>query len=146
MPKRFTLAEAEGLIPRVEPLLRTAIETKAEYGRAESEFQKLRARASAMGGVVLDRERIRAVRERREQAAAHLREVIEEVTGTGCLVKDLDTGLIDFPTLFRGTEVYLCWRLGEPGIGFWHGVEEGFRGRKPIDQDFRDHHRGDRTQ
>ena len=64
----------------------------------------------------------------------------------GCVVKDLDIGLIDFPTEFRGEEVYLCWKLGEPRIEFWHGVEEGFRGRKAIDQDFRDHHRGDPAQ
>ena len=56
----------------------------------------------------------------------------------GCLIKDLDIGLIDFPTTYRGEEVYLCWKLGEPGIEYWHGVDEGFRGRKPIDQDFLD--------
>jgi hypothetical protein len=55
-------------------------------------------------------------------------------------VKDLDIGLVDFPTVFRGVEVCLCWKLGEPRIGYWHGAEEGFRGRKPIDQDFLAHH------
>jgi hypothetical protein len=59
------------------------------------------------------------------------------------VVKDLDIGLIDFPTLFHGVEVYLCWKLDEPAIEFWHGVDEGFRGRKAIDRDFRDNHRGD---
>jgi hypothetical protein len=58
-------------------------------------------------------------------------------------VKDLDTGLVDFPTLFRGQEVYLCWKLGEASIEFWHSVDEGFRGRKAIDRDFRDHLAGD---
>jgi hypothetical protein len=61
-------------------------------------------------------------------------------------VKDLDIGLVDFPTTFNGVEVYLCWKLGEPGIEFWHGVEEGFRGRKPIDREFLENHRGDRAQ
>jgi hypothetical protein len=61
-------------------------------------------------------------------------------------VKDLDTGLVDFPTMYRGVEVCLCWKLGEGAIGYWHGVDEGFRGRKPIDQDFRDQHRGDPAQ
>jgi len=51
--------------------------------------------------------------------------------------------LIDFPTLLRGEEVYLCWRVGEEGIQFWHRVEEGYRGRKRIDADFLIHHRGD---
>jgi hypothetical protein len=58
------------------------------------------------------------------------------------MVKDLDIGLIDFPTLFRGREVYLCWRMGETGIRYWHG-EEGFRGRKEIDRDFLDNHSAD---
>ena len=57
---------------------------------------------------------------------------MEQVQSFGCLIKDLDVGLIDFPTLYRGEEVYLCWKLGEDGIEFWHGVSEGFRGRKKI--------------
>jgi hypothetical protein len=75
-----------------------------------------------------------------------LRDRIEAVLETGCLVKDLDIGLVDFPTLFRGEEVYLCWKLGENAIAFWHSEDEGFQGRKPIDQDFIDHHKGDRPQ
>ncbi len=55
-------------------------------------------------------------------------------------MKDLDIGLVDFPTLFQGEEVYLCWKLGEAGIRFWHGIDEGFRGRKPIDAEFLEHH------
>jgi len=66
---------------------------------------------------------------------------VAQLQDLGCLVKDLDTGLVDFPALFRGQEVYLCWKLGEPSIEFWHGVDEGFRGRKAIDSDFRDHSR-----
>jgi hypothetical protein len=85
-------------------------------------------------------------RSRRDAAGAMLKNSIEAVQETGCLVKDLDIGLVDFPTLFRGVEVYLCWKLGEPGIEFWHGIEEGFRGRKPIDREFLDNHRGDRAQ
>ena len=65
-----------------------------------------------------------------------LKQAIEKVHEFGCVVKDLDIGLIDFPTLFQGEEVYLCWKLGEAGIRFWHGVNEGFRGRKPIDAGF----------
>jgi len=64
----------------------------------------------------------------------------------GCLIKDIDVGLVDFPTSLRGVEVYLCWKLGESGISFWHGVDEGFRGRKPIDKDFLDNHQGDPSQ
>ena len=65
--------------------------------------------------------------------ARAVKQAVEKVQEFGCLVKDLDIGLIDFPTLLKGEEVYLCWKLGEAGIRFWHGVQEGFRGRKPID-------------
>jgi len=60
--------------------------------------------------------------------------VIEQVQEFGCVIKDLDMGLIDFPTLLRGVEVYLCWKLGEPTIAHWHGTSEGFASRKPIDE------------
>jgi len=145
MSRRFTLSEAERLVPTVEPLLRAAIELKAALTRADGELNEFRARAATLGGVVLDREQVVAARERRDSAAGRLRAALEEIAGNGCLVKDLDTGLIDFPTLFRGVEVYLCWRLGEPAIAFWHGVDEGFRGRKPIDRDFLDNHAGEST-
>jgi len=143
MPKRFTLAEAQSLIPQVEVLLRRAIAAKSSFEEGERELQGLSERIMLMGGLAVNRETSLGIRNRRETAAAELREAMESVQEIGCVVKDLDIGLIDFPTLFRGVEVYLCWKLDEPGIAFWHGVEEGFRGRKAIDQDFRDHHRGD---
>jgi hypothetical protein len=146
MAKRFTLAEAQSLIPQVDRLLREALEAKSEYQEAEKAVRDFSEHVMMMGGVVVDRDRALADREHRDEAAARLRERIEAVLETGCLVKDLDIGLVDFPTLFRGVEVYLCWKLGENGISFWHGVDEGFRGRKAIDQDFLDHHEGDRPQ
>ncbi|HWC95979.1 MAG TPA: DUF2203 domain-containing protein [Candidatus Sulfopaludibacter sp.] len=143
MPKRFTLTEAQNLIPQVDALLRSAIAAKADYEEAERVIDELSERIMLMGGIAVDREKALDARNRRETAAVALRDAIEGVQEIGCVVKDLDTGLIDFPTLFRGVEVYLCWKLDEPSIAFWHGVDEGFRGRKAIDQDFRDHHRGD---
>jgi hypothetical protein len=146
MGKRFTLAEAQALIPRVDKLLRTAIERKAAYEEAEREIHQFQEHVMLMGGVAVDRDRALDSRRRRDSAAGELRSAIEEVQEIGCLIKDLDIGLIDFPTTYRGNEVYLCWKLGESGIEYWHGVDEGFRGRKGIDQDFLDHHEGDRSQ
>jgi hypothetical protein len=146
MAKRFTLEEAQRLLPDVERLLRTAIEAKTRYQEAERTIQETNERIMLLGGVLLDRDRMVDTKHRREEAAATLRSAIEGVQEMGCLVKDLDIGLVDFPTLFRGTEVYLCWKIGEPGIDYWHGVDEGFRGRKAINQDFLDHHQGDRSQ
>lgn len=146
MPKRFTLAEAESLIPSVDRLLRQAIELKAGYAHAEERIDSFQERIVLMGGMVVDREKVREAREHRDEAAAALRGVVEQVQELGCLIKDLDVGLIDFPTSFEGREVYLCWKVGEPSIGFWHATDEGFAGRKPIDQVFREHHQGDRAQ
>lgn len=143
MSKRFTLAEAQRLIPEVDRLLRSAIDARADYQTAERAIQEQNERIMLMGGIVVNRERALEAKASRESAAAMLRNAIESVQELGCQVKDLDTGLIDFPTSFRGVEVCLCWKLGESGISWWHGMEEGFRGRKPIDQDFLDHHAGD---
>ena len=146
MAKRFTLVEAQSLIPEVESLLRQALDAKGGYQDAEQVIHRFSEHVMMMGGVMVDRERALESRARRDEAASRLRNRIEAVLETGCLVKDLEIGLVDFPTLLRGVEVYLCWKLGESGITFWHGVDEGFRGRKPIDQDFLDHHQGDRPQ
>ena len=146
MPKRFTLAEAQSLIPRVDQLLRDAIARKATYEEAEREIHSFQERVMMMGGVAVDRDRALDSRSRRETAASELRTAIEEVQEVGCLIKDLDIGLIDFPTTYHGNEVYLCWKLGESAIEYWHGVEEGFAGRKPIDEEFLENHEGDRSQ
>jgi hypothetical protein len=146
MPRRFTHAEAQSLIPQVGQMLQDAVAAKTEYQEAESAIQQFTERVMMMGGVTVDRDRAVDTRSRRDSAATALRAAIEQLQETGCVLKDLDIGLVDFPTLLRGVEVYLCWKLGEPAIEYWHGVEEGFRGRKAIDQDFLDHHTGDRAQ
>jgi hypothetical protein len=146
MSKHFTLAQAQRLIPQVDRLLRDAVSLKQDYERAEAEIQALTDRVMMSGGMSIDRDVALESRNRRDTALGSLRSAIEGVQETGCIVKDLDMGLIDFPTLFRGVEVYLCWKLGETDIEFWHGVDEGFRGRKAINQAFLDHHEGDRPQ
>ena len=143
MAKFFTLKQAEKLLPEVGAAIREAISLKSEFERAESEMQRTSQWIMMSGGASVDREQVLHHKNRRDGSAAQLKEAIQKIQGFGCLVKDLDIGLIDFPTSFRGQEVYLCWKLGEPGIGFWHGVEEGFQGRKKIDQDFLENHKGD---
>lgn len=143
MPRFFTLQQAEKLLPEVASAIREAISLKAEYQQAQGEWQSFSQRVSVMGGVRVDRAQLSERKNHREKAARDLQQAIQQVHQFGCLVKDLDIGLIDFPTLLQGQEVYLCWKLGEPGIQFWHGVDEGFRGRKPIDAIFLEHHRGE---
>jgi len=146
MPKRFTLLEAEALLPEIENSLREAIRLKAQYLEVEQALQAQAQQVAMQGGMVVDRQAILDKRALRDHHGERLKAMVEKVQDFGCVIKDLDIGLIDFVTLFRGQEVYLCWRLGESGIGFWHGMEEGFAGRKAIDRDFLENHRGDRSQ
>ena len=143
MARYFTLQQAERLLPEVEAAIREAISVKAEHHRAEQELHASMQRVMMLGGVDLDRRAFLEQRARREGSALRLKEVLEQFQEFGCVVKDLDIGLVDFPTLFHGEEVYLCWKLGESGIGFWHRVEDGFKGRQPIDRDFLDNHKGE---
>lgn len=143
MPRYFTLQRAQDLLAEVRQLMESAVEARAEVARAETELQRAAGRAQMMGGVRLDPVRLAGLARERERAAGRIEECLTAIHEHGAQVKDLDTGLLDFPTLYRGREVLLCWRLGEPGISHWHGLEEGFRGRKRIDRDFVDHHAGD---
>jgi len=143
MPRRFTLREAESLLPEIEKSIRDAVSLKSQMDEVQSKLQSITQRVIMMGGILVDREAIYAQRLLHDRNAERLKTTLESVQESGCIVKDLDIGLIDFPTLFRDREVYLCWKMGEPGIHFWHGVDEGVAGRKPIDQDFLDHHQGD---
>lgn len=143
MAKLFTLLQAEHVLPAVEAAIREAISLRSDYQEAETGLQQSKERITMLGGAFVDRDQAHSLKERRQAAALRLKESIEKIHSYGCVVKDLDIGLIDFPTLYRGEEVYLCWKLGESGIQYWHGIDEGFRGRKKIDRDFLDNHKGE---
>jgi hypothetical protein len=142
MPRYFTLDQANRTLPSVVEAVQKGIQLKAAMESAEEELRETNRRVMMSGGMKVDRERIAAVRAARDAALERLRESLESIHSLGCQVKDLDVGLLDFPTLYKGQEVYLCWKLGEDRIEFWHG-EEGFRGRKPIDDEFLANHKGD---
>lgn len=142
MPRFFTLLEAEGFLPEVERLLRSSIQAKQDYESGDSELNQIAQRITLMGGIAIKREDVVASRTRKDSSARVLKAAMERIEEIGCQVKDLETGLIDFPTLYRDREVYLCWKLGESGIRFWHHIEDGFRGRQPINSEFLANHRG----
>lgn len=142
MARYFTRDEAERLLPEIGKRIEEALLLKTSAQVAEKEMREFSDRILLMGGTRVRHTRILETRARRDASAERLRQVVEEIQERGCVVKDVDIGLVDFPALYRGQEVYLCWKLGEPHIAFWHGVTEGFRGRKPIDDDFLAHHQG----
>jgi hypothetical protein len=143
VPKRFTLIEAERLLPEIDTIIREAVSLKTQYQEAEQAIHSFAQRVAMQGGVVVDRGAVLHNRAQRDRHGEGLKAAVEKIQEYGCVIKDLDIGLVDFPTLFRGREVYLCWKMGESGIRYWHGVDEGFAGRKPIDGDFLDNHQGD---
>lgn len=140
MPRFFTLLEAEGLLPQVEGLLRTLIQLRQDYERADAELSRINQRIALSGGMIPPREQVRQIRTRKDACAHGLKAALEKIQEIGCELKDIDIGLIDFPTVYRGKEVYLCWKLGESGIGYWHHIEDGYQGRQPIDSEFLANH------
>jgi len=143
MPRYFTLDEARQYLPAVDVAIREGIVARRNLELAEKDHDAQRERIMFSGGMTVDHEAAQHNREKRDSSAAKLKQLLRGFDQIGCVVKDLDIGLIDFPALYRGKEVYLCWRLGEPDIAFWHEVEEGFAGRRPIDADFLRECRGD---
>jgi hypothetical protein len=138
----FTLEEARECLPTVEKAIRAAVQAKTYYDQSDQAFQALLQKIVMSGGITVDRFAVEAMKSTRHSNGERIHHAIEEIQDLGCLIKDLDTGLVDFPTLFRGEEVYLCWRLGEPDIAYWHGVHEGVAGRREIDRYFVENHQG----
>ncbi len=140
MPRYFKLDECQVLLPELEGALRDALFHKAEYQKADRELDESVHHIRSSGGAHVDRSAYLAMRARRDTSAAAVKSSLERIGDLGAMVKDLDIGLIDFLSIYRGHEVCLCWKLGEDRIAFWHGTEEGFAGRKPIDEEFRRGH------
>ena len=133
MPRTFTLAEAQTLLPILESLLRSAMQAKALIEEVEGEFEAVRSRVFLNGGTLVDVEKLAQRKAEREKAVQRAKDAVAEIDAAGVQVKDLDIGLLDFPCLVDGEVVLLCWKLGEKGITHYHGTNDGFAGRKPID-------------
>jgi hypothetical protein len=132
-PKIFTLPEAERIRVQVEPILMEAVEGRRKIAEVSAALQAIAGRVSMLGGMMVDYAEAAQLRARHDQIAGTIKSAVERIHATGCLVKDLDIGLLDFPAVINNEEVYLCWRLGEDRIRFYHRQDEGFAGRKPLD-------------
>jgi hypothetical protein len=133
--KTFTLEEAQSLLPVLEGLLRTSIEGKKTIELIESYFEELKSRIFLMGGLSVPIEQAARQRATHDKTVQQVRDAVAEIHSIGVQVKDLDIGLLDFPCQLENNEVVLlCWKYGEQGITHYHGMEEGFAGRKPIDE------------
>jgi hypothetical protein len=134
--KYFTLDEAQALLPVLESLLKRAIEAKSSAEEIEEKMQALNRRIMFAGGMFLDVDRVRKRRAAYEAHMQQAKDSLAEIDAIGVQVKDIDTGLLDFPCMIEGETVLLCWRMGESRIGFWHTLDAGFRGRQPLDARF----------
>jgi hypothetical protein len=131
--KYFNRREAEELLPLIGQFLEEALKQKRTLDSISGEIAKAALRIMVLGGSLPPFAELHRKKAQRDKIAEQLAHTIDEIQKTGCLVKDLETGLVDFPSQRGGEEVYLCWKLGEARIGYWHGIEEGFAGRKPLD-------------
>jgi hypothetical protein len=132
--RTFTLEEAQSLLPVLESLLRTAIASKKTMEEVDAELQALAHRVFLNGGMFLDVVPLARRKAERAKAEQRAKDALAEIDSIGVQVKDIDIGLLDFPCVVEGQIILLCWKLGENSITHWHGTQEGFAGRKPIDE------------
>jgi hypothetical protein len=121
--RHFTLDEANALLPKLEPLLAGLRRARDQLTDAEA-HEALSGAAPGNGGGTSGRQVGEAFLEVRRTLAS-----LEEL---GLVLRDIDRGLVDFPAILEGREVYLCWEEGEEGIEFWHHLDAGFGGRQPL--------------
>jgi hypothetical protein len=135
--KTFTLEEAQSLLPVLESLLKRAMEGKQAAEQVEASLADLSRRIYISGGMKVDVGKVARERAEIESHMQVVRESLAEIDSIGVQVKDIENGLLDFPSIVDGQVVLLCWRRGETAIEHWHTVEAGFQGRQPLDERFR---------
>lgn len=122
----YTVNEARALLPLVRgSLLQLAIERR----RADDAHDALHHRLRGTGGSVAEHERLEALN---SELRARVRDLLDHLESLGLVVRDLDEGLVDIPTLRDGERAWLCWRLSDPHLEYWHTTREGFSTRRPL--------------
>lgn len=135
--KTFTLEEAQALLPVLGSLLKRALDARQSAVRIDRELQQLSQRIYLSGGMNVDVLRVSRQRAALDDHLQQVQDSVAEIDSIGVEVKDLESGLLDFPCRIEDEVVLLCWKQGEPRIAHWHTMDDGFRGRKPIDERFR---------
>ena len=124
----FTVNEANDLLPTLRPLVEQILENIRRLKAAsETVIRKERLNpeaANLMERLGEDNEIARLI--------GQVKGWVEEINGYGCLCKGVEQGLIDFPCMLGAEVVFLCWQVGESNVGYWHRIEDGFAGRKPL--------------
>lgn len=118
--RRFTLEQANSSLPLVRRIVGDVVKTHSEATRLQHQLERAAASEKAPIEATLER------------AMHRLEDFVDELSEIGCELKDYQSGLIDFTGRHHGHDVCLCWKLGEERIGYWHELEAGFAGRKPV--------------
>jgi len=133
--KLFNRQEAEKLLPVLKPLLANAVEKKKRVEMLDHELAEVQKNILLNGGTLPPYRTLARRRRERERLVSAMGQTVSQIEQTGCVVKDLDQGLLDFPSIVNQEEGFLCWKLGEERIRYWHRADEGFAGRKPLGPD-----------
>ncbi len=129
--KFFTVEEVNALLPEIEPLMRRLQQVNQELLEVQGRIAAWQWKVRSNGHLPLAE--LGADTRRSQQLAEEIRDLVGQIEALGCEVKDLELGLVDFPALRNGRPIYLCWRLGESRVAYWHELDTGFAGRRPID-------------
>ena len=127
----FTAEEANQALTIVRPLAEEMVERRDALSRLQERHAAFAETIAGNGGD-FDPGELREVEEEIDEGATAVARCVARINEVGAFVKDLDRGLVDFPARREGEEVLLCWHVGEDEVGFWHGLDEGFAGRKPL--------------
>ncbi len=132
MPRYFTPAEVDAIVPRLAELAETMIDRHRQASELARQLRAEHERVQAVGGAVVDQRDWKARAERLDGLTIEVRAAVEAIAELGGAVKDLEMGLVDFPGLVDDNPVNLCWKHGEDAVRFWHGLDEGYGKRKPL--------------
>jgi hypothetical protein len=132
MPHHFTPEEANDALKEIRPLAEELVAHRAERRRLHAERAAVALKIAGNGGGI-DSQAIADLDEAEQRERVEIARCVNAIHGRGAIVKDPDEGLVDFPAHRHGEEILLCWRLGEDEVAHWHGLDEGFAGRKQLD-------------
>ena len=131
MQRIFTPDEANAALTELRPLIEEMVAAKRALDEAQERAEEVSTRISGNGGGLPPAE-LAEVHDLVSRRATALARALEQIQSLGVVVKDLDSGLVDFPSVRDGEDVLLCWQLGEDEVAFWHRYEDGYAGRRPI--------------
>ncbi len=134
----FSVERANALLPEIGPRLTKLVGLKQEYEGRRRHAEVLSVASSGASAANPDAVELRAEEGRLQRLADRIRQGVAEIQAHGCLVKDLDQGLVDFYALSGDRLIFLCWKLGEGEVSHWHTLEGGFQGRKPLQRSERE--------